>query len=88
MGRSAPKIELTLIKQDGSVERNHKEDTALFLEVVIGGEAYRGMVDTGASNCFMSKAVHDSIPDEAVWDIVLSEDKSVRVWKSDSSLHI
>ena len=78
IGRSAPKIELTLIGKDGSVAPNYKEDTALFLEVVIEGEEYRGMVDTGASNCFMSKAVRDSLPAEAIWDTILSEDKSVR----------
>ena len=78
MGRSAPKIELTLIKKDGSVEQNHKEDTALFLEVVIEGEEYQGMVDTGASNCFMSKSVRDRIPAEAIWDTLLPEEKTVR----------
>ena len=78
MGRSAPNIELTLMKQDGSVKPNYKEDTALFLEVVIGGEEYKGMVDTGASNCFMSRAVRDNIPTEAVWDTILATDKSVR----------
>ena len=78
MGRSAPIIELTLIKKDGSVEQNHKDDTALFLEVVIEGEEYQGMVDTGASNCFMSKSVRDRIPAEAIWDTLLPEEKTVR----------
>ena len=78
MGRSAPKIELNLIKKDGPVERNSKCNTALFLELVIEGDEYQGMVDTGASNCFISKAVRDQIPTEAIWDILLPEEKTVR----------
>ena len=78
MGRSAPSIELTLIKGDGSVEQKHKDDTALFLEVVIEGEEYQGMVDTGASNCFMSKSARDKIPAEAIWDTLLPDEKTVR----------
>ena len=78
MGRSAPKIELNLIKKDGPVERNSKCNTALFLELVIEGNEYQGMVDTGASNCFISKAVRDQIPTEAIWDIILPEEKTVR----------
>ena len=78
VGRSAPKIELNLIKKDGPVEGNGKSNNALFLELVIEGEEYQGMVDTGASNCFISKEVRDQLPPEAIWDTLLPEEKTVR----------
>ena len=36
------------------------------------------MVDTGASNCFISKEVREQIPPEAIWDTLLPEEKTVR----------
>ena len=78
VGRSAPKIELNLIKKDGPVEVKGKSNNALFLELVIEGDEYQGMVDTGASNCFISKEVRDQLPPEAIWDILLPEEKTAR----------
>ena len=78
VGRSAPKIELNLIKKDGPVKRNGKSNNALFLELVIEGEEYQGMVDTGASNCFISKEVRNQLPPEAIWDTLLPDEKTVR----------
>ena len=36
------------------------------------------MVDTGASNCFISKKVRDEISEEAIWDTIILGEKTVR----------
>ena len=78
MGRSAPKIELNLIKRDGPGKSGDKGNTALFLKMTIEGEEYQGLVDTGASNCFISQTVRNQLPVEAIWDSLPVGDRTVR----------
>ena len=53
--------------------------------MMIEGEEHRGMVDTGASDCFISKTVRDQLPEEAIWDSTLKLDKTVRFGDSTRS---
>ena len=72
-------MELNIIRRDGPVKGYNEHEGAMFLKVCIEGEVYEGMVDTGASDCFLSQRVRDAIPSEAIWDIIKEAGRSVRV---------
>ena len=40
------------------------------------------MVDTGASDCFLSRDTYDRIPEDAIWDVIRSTETRVRVGDS------
>ena len=70
------------MKRDGPTTGNSKKNSAIFLEIRIGEETHRGMVDTGASDCFMSAKFRQEISEEAIWDIIDSEEQTVRLGDS------
>ena len=67
-----------MIKRDGPGKPDDKGNTALFLKMMIEGEEYQGLVDTGASNCFISQSVRNQLPAEAIWDSIPVGYRTVR----------
>ena len=48
--------------------RRETGDGAVFLELEIQGSKIKALVDTGASDCFMSKKMRGKLPQETVID--------------------
>ena len=67
MGRPTHRREMTLYSVDGPARRETGDD-AVFLELEIRGSKVKALVDTGASDCFMSKEIREKLPSETVVD--------------------
>ena len=67
MGRPARRREITLYSVDRPARRETGDD-AVFLELEIQESKVKALVDTGASDCFMSKEMREKLPSETVVD--------------------
>ena len=80
--KDGQELETSMLFTDQEHANKVKQKGALFLEMVIEGDEYYGLVDTGASDCFMSKATRDKLPSEAIWDVYPRCSKMVRLGDS------
>ena len=52
---------------DGPARRENGDD-AIFLEIELSENTIRALVDTGASDCFISKAMREQLPADQIID--------------------
>ena len=71
---------------DGPARRENGDD-AIFLEIDLSENTIRALVDTGASDCFISKATRNQLPAEQIIDTWKVDEGQIQL-ANNSNIHI
>ena len=71
---------------DGPARRENGDD-AIFLEIELSENTIRALVETGASDCFISKATREQLPAEQIIDTWKVDEGQIQL-ANNSNIHI
>ena len=77
MSRSAAPIDISLYWADGPNKKRGDDNEPIFINVTIGRESVRSMIDTGASDCFVSQKFRYNMRQEEVQEVVKDVRKKI-----------